>query len=206
MVNPFDILTLVLAAIVIAEPVLILVVAPRRIQKRNEERAVVVFETKLLPLLEESMRKLLPTLLPAPPMLPTQEEQEAAQAALMEQIGAAVKTEVGEAVAGLQVDAAKQFSKTGVDARTSFAAREEEFLQAVIGHKDGGIIVGAAVESFADISPKIYKMAVRGGPDYVGQFLAKHGDTLRNIATLGFAKKSGNNGKADKFADVPYAR
>lgn len=190
-------------AFVLIEIAIVLLLAPLVIQRKNEERAVVVFKEKLLPLLPTPpstdelvarVRQAVADLLPTPP---STEQQALARDELGAAIGAVVQAQMAELVPQLRAvideavkanvsSAAKTMSAAGVDARTLKAAREEEFLQAVAQHPKGGLLAVAALEKFKELAPKTYDLAVRAGVDHVPAFLDKHGDKLR----LGFGSNS----------------
>ncbi len=184
-----DLLTVLVALVVVIEPVLVVAVAPRITRRLTEKNAVSIFEAHLLPRIKAALDEKMTTL--GEP--PTPEQQADAQAALKATLAEAIR----EVLKSNATDAAKTLSDRAQDSRVSYAAREEEFILAVMDHERGGPLVVAAVEQFKEIAPAAYKLAVRGGPERVGAFLEKHGDKL----TLGMGKffggKSTSNG-------IPY--
>jgi hypothetical protein len=218
-----DPLTVALVCLVLVEPVLVLVVAPRITRKLTEDNAVAIFEERLLPLIRASFHDLLTTnfrtsleswLLPdltaaikAALPTPTPEQQAEAQAELvaslsatiLDQLPATVQAAVAEAVKANVSSAASALSARGVSAREDFAAKEEQFKMAVLKHDKGGMLVLAALEGFKAMFPGTYKFGVNAAAldpsgGAVDEFLQKHGDKLR----LGFG--------ADKTAATPKTR
>lgn len=121
---------------------------------------------------EDLLRELLAALRPSP------EQQAQAEAMLQERLKAAVQEGAQGALSGNM----KALSARGVDARTSFAALEEEFLQAVLAHDKGGPVAAAFAEWLSGNSPKVYKVAVRLGADGAAKFLEKNAERIQGWA------------------------
>lgn len=127
-----------IVAFILAEVAVVLGLAPRFIQARNEARAVAVFRGHLLPILTAELRAVIDAALAA--LQPSPEAQAQAQADLATAIGEAVSAAVPGAAEAAISEAVKgrmgALSAAGVEARQSNAAMEWAFKQAV-GAKGG---------------------------------------------------------------------
>lgn len=176
-----DWLTVALACLVLAEPFLILYVAPRVTRRQVQPLFETEIEPRVRALLTEALRAS-----PSQPVPPTKEElaelvrgelaalkptpealaamqkqQEATFAAVAARFQAGVKQEIEAALDAMPEmpvaveDAASVMSQKGVQARLSFAAREELFREAV--QKAAGAPGLLALDELQDARPKVYK-------------------------------------------------
>ncbi|HUR61864.1 MAG TPA: hypothetical protein VM286_05810 [Candidatus Thermoplasmatota archaeon] len=157
---------------------------PSVLKRPLEDQSRVLFE-EVRRLMEQERETLLASL------TPTEEDQERGRQALAESMSAAATAAVRSAVpAGIGA-----YSAAGVDSRTTFKAQEEAFLAAVMQHERGGVLKCAAIERLKDLTPAVYRLAVRAGPDHVGEFLEKNGARLDGVlAKLGLGDSGASPG------------
>lgn len=174
-------------AFLIIEVVTVLCLAPLIIQRRNEDRAVAVFEERLLPLMPkppsaEAIGQAVQAALPSTPLVdvgaairealaglqPTPEQQARAQADLGAVITQAAQAAIGDAVKGRM----SALSASGVDARATKALTENT-LKARVGEKYGlkGL---AALRILQSVDKDVYQLgldAVSFAPDSLDGWL-----------------------------------
>lgn len=184
-----------IVAFVIIEVGIVLMLAPLVIQRRNEARAVHVFETHLLPRIRTSTKELVDQL--RAELLaarPTEEQQALARDELVAAIVPHVQATVQEATDKLAGGAAARFSQSGVSARREKASLEFEFKQAVAQHPKGGLPAVLSLAALKKADKEFFELAMEAyalKPDSLTEFLEKHGSKL----TLGFG--GGNTSKTE---------
>jgi len=175
-----DLMTTILICAVLVEPVLVVLVAPLVTRRLTENNAVKIFVERILPLVRTQVDQAITSARPAAASVEEEAKQRLELAeAMVTSMQPTVEQTIQDAIAQHASNAAKVMSERGVDARMSFAAREEEVLAAVAEHDKGGLVVLAALEQFKGVAPGTYKFLIRSGPAGVPAFLEKHGDKLR---------------------------